>query len=80
MSGTALNRTFKVSDEDCKHIAALFALDPRTIRRLFSGQKCWILIRHLSSIKTPKSRESEKLRRKKRDAEKRESAGRGAEP
>ena len=77
MSGTALNRTLMVSDADCEHIGMLFSLDPRTIRRLFAGHKCWILIRHLSSIKTPKSRESEKKRRKKRDAEKRENTGRG---
>lgn len=70
MSGTTLNRTLVISDRDCEHIGPLFGIDPRTIRRLFGGQRCWILIRHFSkSVKTPKTRASEKRRRKARKSE-----------
>ena len=68
-----INRTTIITEEYCECISKMFSLDIRTVRRLFIGTKCWIMVRHKAGIKTPKTRATEKARRQRRAAEKKQT-------
>ena len=69
----ALNITLIVTEEHVSLISKVFSLDERTVRRLFLGYKCWVMVRHKAFIKTAKTRATEKARRQRRAAEKKQT-------